>query len=236
LNEHIAAGRAEDIIRMAEALHDKKAALIADQIAEKRDKMKVVLIAGPTSSGKTTFSKKLSIHLRVVGFNPIALSLDDYYVDREKTPRDENGEYDFESIDAIDIDLFNQHLFELSDGKEVQIPTFDFKIGKRDYKKGHKIKMEKKSLLLIEGIHGLNEKLTKKIDREYKHKIYISALTQLNLDDHNRIPTTDNRLLRRMIRDFSYRGYSAIDTLSRWPSVRNGERTVNGMQIGPMID
>ncbi|MCL2295267.1 MAG: nucleoside kinase [Spirochaetes bacterium] len=224
LNEHIAAGRTEDIIRMAEALHDKKAASIADQIAEKRSKIKVVLIAGPTSSGKTTFAKKLSVHLRVVGFNPIALSLDDYYVDREKTPRDENGEYDFESIDAIDVELFNQHLLELFDEKEVLIPTFDFKTGKRDYKKGHSIKMDNKTLLLIEGIHGLNEKLTSKIDREHKHKIYISALTQLNLDDHNRIPTTDNRLLRRMIRDFNYRGYSALDTLSRWPSVRLGEK------------
>jgi len=224
LNEHIAAGRAEDIIWMAEALHDKKTAQIADQIAEKRCKLKVVLIAGPSSSGKTTFAKKLSIQLRVVGFNPIALSLDDYYVDRENTPKDKNGNYDFESIDAIDVDLFNQHLLELFDGKEVTIPVFDFISGKRDYKKGHKIKMDNKTILIIEGIHGLNEKLTKRIDPEYKHKIYISALTQLNLDDHSRIPTTDNRLLRRMIRDFQFRGYSAIDTLSRWPSVRNGEK------------
>lgn len=223
LNEHIAAGRAEEIIWMAEALHDKKTAQIADQIAEKRGKVKFVLIAGPSSSGKTTFAKKLSIQLRVVGFNPIALSLDDYYVDREKTPLDENGEYDFESIDAIDIELFNQNLLELFEGKEVEIPFFDFLSGKRVYK-GHKIKMDSKTLLVIEGIHGLNEKLTNKINHEYKHKIYISALTQLNLDDHNRIPTTDNRLLRRMVRDFQFRGYSAIDTLSRWPSVRNGER------------
>ena len=223
LNEHIAAGRAEDIIWMAEALHDKKTAQIADQIAEKRSKIKLVLIAGPSSSGKTTFAKKLSIQLRVVGFNPIALSLDDYYVDREKTPKDENGEYDFESIDAIDIEFFNQNLLDLFAGKEVEIPTFDFISGKRVYK-GHKIKMDSKTLLVIEGIHGLNEKLTNKIDHDYKHKIYISALTQLNLDDHNRIPTTDNRLLRRMVRDFQFRGYSAIDTLSRWPSVRKGEK------------
>ena len=223
LNEHITAGRAEDIIWMAEALHDKKTAKIADQIAEKRDTIKVVLIAGPSSSGKTTFAKKLSIQLRVVGFNPIILSFDDYYVDREKTPKDENGEYDFESIDAIDIELFNQNLLELLDGKEVEIPAFDFISGKRVYK-GHKIKMDRKTLLVLEGIHGLNEKLTKKIDPALKHKVYISALTQLNLDDHSRIPTTDNRLLRRMIRDFHFRGYSAIDTLSRWPSVRNGEK------------
>ncbi|MCL2705615.1 MAG: nucleoside kinase [Spirochaetaceae bacterium] len=224
LNEHIAAGRAEDTIWMAEALHDKKIAQIADQIAEKRNKVKIVLIAGPSSSGKTTFAKKLSIQLRVVGFNPIALSLDDYYLDREKTPRDENGNYDFESIDAIDLELFNQNLLDLFKGNEVIIPYFDFKTGKRDFSKGHKIKMNSKTLLVIEGIHGLNEKLTSKIDPEYKHKIYISALTQLKLDDHNRIPTTDNRLLRRMVRDFQFRGYSAIDTLSRWPSVRKGEK------------
>ena len=224
LNEHIAAGRAEDIIWMAEALHDKKIAQIADQIAERRNKLKLVLIAGPSSSGKTTFAKKLSIHLRVVGFNPIALSLDDYYVDREKTPRDKTGNYDFESIDAIDLELFNQNLLDLFDGKEVTIPYFDFKTGKRDFSKGHKIKMDNKTLLVVEGIHGLNEKLTNKVNPEYKHKIYISALTQLKLDDHNRIPTTDNRLLRRMIRDFQFRGYSAIDTLSRWPSVRKGEK------------
>ena len=223
LNEHIAAGRVEDIILMAEALHDKKAAQIADQIAEKQGKVKVVLIAGPSSSGKTTFAKKLSIQLRVVGFNPLPISLDDYYVDREKTPKDENGEYDFESIEAIDIDLFNHDLIELFAGKEVLLPYFDFIAGKRNYKKGHKIKMDEKTLLIIEGIHGLNEKLTSKISSEYKHKIYISALTQLNLDDHNRIPTTDNRLLRRMIRDYQFRGYSAADTLSRWASVRKGE-------------
>ncbi|MCL2480482.1 MAG: nucleoside kinase [Spirochaetaceae bacterium] len=224
LNEHIAAGRAEDLIWMAEALHDKKIAQIADQVAEKQDKVKVVFIAGPSSSGKTTFAKKLSIQLRVVGFKPIALSLDDYYVDREKTPKDKNGNYDFESINAIDLDFFNQNLLDLFEGKEVVIPYFDFKTGKRDFNKGHKIKMDSKTLLLVEGIHGLNEKLTNKIDPDYKHKIYISALTQLNLDDHNRIPTTDNRLLRRMVRDFQFRGYSAIDTLSRWPSVRNGEK------------
>ncbi|MCL2793128.1 MAG: nucleoside kinase [Spirochaetaceae bacterium] len=223
LNEHIAAGRVEDIILMAEALHDKKAAQIADQIAEKRDKVKIVCIAGPTSSGKTTFAKKLSIQLRVVGFNPTPISLDDYYVDRENTPKDKNGNYDFESVEAIDLELFNQDLVKLFKGEEVLIPSFDFITGKRDYKKGHKVKMDNKTLLIVEGIHALNERLTNKINREFKHKIYISALTQLNLDDHNRIPTTDNRLLRRMIRDYQYRGYSAADTLSRWPSVRRGE-------------
>ena len=223
LNEHVSEGNAEEIIWIAEALHNKKIAQIADQIAIKRGQVKVVLIAGPSSSGKTTFSKKLSIQLRVVGFNPITLSLDDYYVNRENTPLDENGEYDFESIDAIDIELLNRNLNELFEGKEVEIPYFDFLTGKRVFR-GHRIRMDERAILVIEGIHGLNEKLTLSIPREKKHKVYISALTQLNLDDHNRIPTTDNRLLRRMVRDYQYRGYSALDTLTRWPSVRNGER------------
>ncbi len=223
LNEYISAGNAEEIIWVAEALHNKKIAQIADQIALKRGTVKLILIAGPSSSGKTTFSKKLSTQLRVVGFNPVPLSLDDYYIDREKTPKDENGEYDFESIDAIDIELFNKNLLDLFAGKEVEIPYFDFMTGKRIYK-GNRIEMNSRTILLIEGIHGLNEKLTSSINRDLKHKIYISALTQLNLDDHNRIPTTDNRLLRRMVRDYQYRGYSALDTLTRWPSVRSGEK------------
>lgn len=223
LNEYIKSGDVEEVIWVAESLHNKKIAQIADQIALKQGKVKVILIAGPTSSGKTTFAKKLSVELKVVGFNPIPLSLDDYYVNREDTPLDENGEYDFESINAIDIPLFNQNLLDLFKNKEVEIPYYNFMTGKRVYK-GHKIKMTDRSVLLIEGIHGLNEKLTDKIQAEAKHKIYISALTQLNLDDHNRIPTTDNRLLRRMIRDYQYRGYSAGDTLSRWHSVRKGEK------------
>ncbi len=222
LNEHIDEGNTEEIIRVADALHNKKIAQIADQIALKRGKVRLILIAGPSSSGKTTFSKKLSTQLRVVGYNPIILSLDNYYVDREKTPKDGNGEYDFESIDAINIELFNKNLLDFISDKEVEIPYFDFITGKSSFK-GHKIKMDSRSILVVEGIHGLNEKLTSEIDRDFKHKIYISALTQLNLDDHNRIPTTDNRLLRRMVRDYQYRGYSALDTLSRWPSVRKGE-------------
>ena len=222
LNEHIAAGSGEKLIDVAEALHTKKIAKIADQIAEKRNKVKVILIAGPSSSGKTTFAKKLSTQLQVVGFNPLPISLDDYYVDREMTPRDENGEYDFECLEAIDIDLLNSNLLSLFNGEEVELPVFDFKTGKRVLK-GHKIQMEERSVIILEGIHGLNDKLTWKVDKSMKHRIYISALTQLNLDDHSRIPTTDNRLIRRMIRDFQYRGYSAIDTLSRWPSVRRGE-------------
>ncbi|MDX9801404.1 MAG: nucleoside kinase [Spirochaetia bacterium] len=222
LNEHIDAGNTEEIIRVADALHNKKIAQIADQIALKRGKVKLVLIAGPSSSGKTTFSKKLSTQLRVVGYNPIALSLDDYYVNRETTPKDEDGEYDFESIYAINLKLFNKNLLDFISGKEVEIPSFNFLTGKSEFK-GRKIIMDNRSILVVEGIHGLNEKLTCDIDHDFKHKIYISALTQLNLDDHNRIPTTDNRLLRRMVRDFQFRGYSALDTLSRWPSVRKGE-------------
>lgn len=222
LNDHIAAGRGEQLINVAESLHNKKIGQIADQIALKKGEIKVVLIAGPSSSGKTTFAKKLSTQLQVVGFNPLPISLDDYYVDRELTPKDEKGEYDFESIDAIDIDLLNKDLLSLFNGEEVELPVFDFKKGIRVYK-GHKIKMEERSLLILEGIHGLNDRLTWKVDNRLKHRIYISALTQLNLDDHSRIPTTDNRLIRRMIRDYNYRGYSALDTLSRWPSVRRGE-------------
>ncbi len=222
LNEHIADGRGQEIIRVAEALHNKKIGQIADEIAEKRGTVKVILIAGPSSSGKTTFAKKLSTQLKVVGFNPVAISLDDYYVPRELTPRDENGEYDFEIIDAIDIELLNKNLIALFAGEEVDIPVFDFKSGLRIYK-NHKMQLNERSLIILEGIHGLNDRLTWKIDDRLKHRIYISALTQLNLDDHSRIPTTDNRLLRRMVRDFQYRNYSAVDTLSRWPSVRRGE-------------
>ncbi len=222
LNEHIAAGNGKKLISVAEALHNKKIAQIADQIALKRGKVKVVLIAGPSSSGKTTFAKKLSTQLQVVGFNPLQISLDDYYVERELTPKDENGEYDFECIEAIDIELLNRDLLALFNGDEVELPVFDFKTGKRLYK-GHRIIMDERSVLILEGIHGLNDRLTWKVDRDLKHRIYISALTQLNLDDHSRIPTTDNRLIRRMIRDYEYRGYSAVDTLKRWPSVRRGE-------------
>ena len=222
LNEHIAAGNAKKLISVAEALHNKKIAQIADQIADKRRKVKIVLIAGPSSSGKTTFAKKLSTQLQVVGFNPLPISLDDYYVERVNTPKDENGEYDFECVEAIDIEQLNKDLLALFEGDEVELPVFDFITGKRVYK-GHKIQMNERSVLILEGIHGLNDKLTWKVDNSLKHRIYISALTQLNLDDHSRIPTTDNRLIRRMIRDYQYRGYSALDTLSRWPSVRRGE-------------
>lgn len=222
LNDVIANQEIGGLIRISEALHEKKIAQIADKIAEKRDTIGIVLIAGPSSSGKTTFAQRLAIQLRVNGMRPHALSIDDYFVDREHTPRDENGEYDFEALEAIDIEKFNHDLSKLLKGEIVEIPYFNFKKGKREYK-GRKIKMDTNDVLIIEGIHGLNEKLTADIPKENKFKIYISALTQLNLDDHNRIPTTDVRLLRRIVRDSQYRGIDAERTIELWPSVRRGE-------------
>lgn len=222
LNEKVINGDIKDIVLVSEALHEKKLAYIADKIYDNRDKIKVVLIAGPSSSGKTTFSKRLSIQLRIHGFKPYPISLDDYFVNREDTPKDENGEYDFESIYALDIGLFNKHLSMLLEGQEVELPRFDFVLGKR-VNSGKKLKLDSKTILVIEGIHGLNELLTNSIPRENKFKIYISALTQLNLDDHNRIPTTDVRLLRRIVRDAKYRGKSPEDTILSWPKVRMGE-------------
>jgi len=222
LNDKVVNKEMNELILVAEGLHEKKIAQIADKIYENKDKVKIVLIAGPSSSGKTTFSKRLSIQLRVLGLKPHPISLDDYFVDREKTPLDENGEYDFESIYALDLELFNKHLAALLDGQEVEIPTFNFIKGRREWK-GHKYKMEPNSILVIEGIHGLNEMLTNAIPRENKFKIYISALTQLNIDNHNRIPTTDVRLLRRIVRDNRSRGRNAEATILSWPSVRRGE-------------
>ena len=213
----------KDFIRVAEALHEKKLSQISDAIAERRKEVRVVLIAGPSSSGKTTFTKKLAIHLKVLGFNPQLISLDDYYVNRELTPRDESGNYDFEALEAIDISQLNTDLLKLFEGEEVELPSFNFKTGLREYK-GHKIRMESRNILLIEGIHGLNDRLTEKIPADQKFKIYISALTQLNLDDNNRIATTDNRLIRRIVRDYQFRGYDALHTLAMWDSVKRGEK------------
>ncbi len=222
LNELIESRGMGDFIQVAEALHNKKIASIADGIAERRGTVKAVMIAGPSSSGKTTFTKKLAIQLKVLGFNPVIISLDDYFVSRAETPRDENGDYDFESIKAINIPLLNSNLLELFDEKEVEIPVFDFKLG-APKAEGHKLQLDNRSILLMEGIHGLNDELTAQVPKESKYKIYVSALTQLNLDDRNRIPTTDNRLLRRMVRDHQFRGHSALRTLHMWPSVRRGE-------------
>ncbi|MGI6412293.1 MAG: nucleoside kinase [Syntrophomonadaceae bacterium] len=221
LNEKIEAGAIDDIIRVNEALHEKKIALIADQICNNRD-IRLVLISGPSSSGKTTFAQRLLIQLRVNGRRPVAVSLDNYFVDRELTPRDENGDYDFESLDALQLDLFNDHLARLIKGEEVFTPVFDFKTG-TSISGQNPIKVPKGELIIVEGIHGLNDRLTWIIPKKMKFKVYISALTQLNLDYTNRIPTTDSRLIRRIVRDQRTRGYSAAETIRRWPSVRKGE-------------
>jgi uridine kinase len=221
LNKLNASKGIKSYIQVAEALQDKKIAAIADEIAAKAGAVRVILIAGPSSSGKTTTSKKLSIQLKVIGFDPVAISLDDYFVDRDRTPRDEKGDYDFECLEAMDVEYLNEQLLALFAGEEITLPSFDFKTGtRRD--SGKKLKLGDRSILVIEGIHGLNDSLTPRIPREQKFKIYVSALTQINLDDHNRVSTTDNRLLRRMVRDYNFRGHTAQATLKMWPSVQSG--------------
>lgn len=220
LNACIDAEHIEEMMRIQEALQEKKIAQIADRITESQKRL--ILIAGPSSSGKTTFANRLMVQLRVNGLKPITLSTDDYFVDRELTPLDEDGKYDFESIDSVDVALFNHNLAALLRGEEVELPSFNFKTGKREYK-GRKLKIHPEQTIIIEGIHGLNEKLTSAIDKKDKFKIYISALTTLNIDEHNRIPTSDTRLFRRIVRDYRSRGYSAQFTIAQWPSVRRGE-------------
>lgn len=221
LNAWVKSGKIADLIRISEALHEKKLANIADMIASDREK-RIVLIAGPSSSGKTTFAQRLGIQLRVNGIEAVTLSMDNYFVNREENPRDEDGNYDFECLEAIDVKLFNEQLTALLNGEEVSLPTFDFATGTRQYL-GNFARLKENQVLVIEGIHGLNEKLTESIPRSKKFKIYISALTALNIDDYNRISTTDSRLLRRMLRDSKYRSHSATATLKMWPSVRRGE-------------
>ena len=221
LNEKIRSHEKEDIIRVSEALHEKKIAQIADMILNKEN-TKIVLIAGPSSSGKTTFSKRLAIQLRVNGYKPLLISLDDYYIDRDKTPLDENGKPDFESINALDLEFFNNQLKDLLSNKAVKLPKYNFKTGKREETKEN-IELSQNGIIVIEGIHGLNPKLIYKIADENKFKIYISALTQLNLDNHNRISTTDIRKIRRIVRDFLSRGYGGAETLEMWPSIKRGE-------------
>jgi uridine kinase len=211
-----------DLIKVAEALHEKKVISIADTIGKKRDKIKFVLVSGPSSSGKTTFSKRLSIQLNVIGLKPIILSLDNYFVNRQETPLDKNGEWDFEALNALDLELFNTHLKQLLAGEEIEIPFFNFEDGKRYYK-GEKLKLTASSILIMEGIHALNPDLLPKIPKRVLYKIYVSALTTISLDNHNWIPTADTRLLRRIIRDYRFRNYSARDTIGRWASVRRGE-------------
>lgn len=221
LNEAIAAGDLNDLVLVQEALQEKKIAQIAEQILA-RERVKFVMIAGPSSSGKTTFSHRLSIQLRALGMRPHAIAVDDYFVNREDTPRDENGDYNFECLEAIDVKQFNEDMLALLRGEEVELPTFNFKIGKREYK-GNKKKLGPEDILVIEGIHGLNDALSQALPREKKFKIYISALTEINIDEHNRIPTTDGRLLRRIVRDARTRGSSAERTINMWASVRRGE-------------
>ena len=221
LNEYVHKNKVNDIIRVAEALHEKKIAQIADFVFLNKE-VRVVLIAGPSSSGKTTFAQRLTVQLKVNGLRPVALSLDDYFINRADTPLDENGEYDFEAIEAIDLKLFNEHLLRILNGEAVEVPTYNFKLGEREYR-GHIIQIDRNQPLIIEGIHGLNERLTTAVPHAHKVKIYISALTQLSIDNHNRIPTTDTRLIRRIVRDNQFRSHDALKTLSMWPSVRRGE-------------
>lgn len=223
LNKAVEEKYAGSIIKVSEALHEKKISLIADKIKAHHKKVKVVLISGPSSSGKTTFGKRLSIQLMVNGIRPLNLSLDNYFVNRENTPRDEKGEYDYESIDALDIDTFTDNIIRLLRGEEVEIPKFSFETGQRYYD-GEKLKVAKNSLLVVEGIHGLNPKLSRLLPPEALFKIFVSALTSISIDNHNIISPTDNRLIRRMVRDYKYRNYSALDTLKRWESVLKGEQ------------
>ena len=221
LNTTVKQNKIKNLILLSEALHEKKISQIADKIAERKG-TKMVLIAGPSSSGKTTFAQRLGIQLRINGLKPVTISVDNYFVERPDTPRNEKGEYDFESIDAIDIDLFNRHLIALLNGEEVEMPEFDFHRGTKVYN-GNKVKLAPDEILVIEGIHCLNDKLTERIPSEQKYKIYISALTVLNMDAFNRISTTDTRLIRRIVRDNQFRGYSAKDTISSWDNVNRGE-------------
>jgi uridine kinase len=222
LNQAIAAGRTDEIILVAEALHEQRIAQIASQIATRRGQVKLVLMAGPSSSGKTTLSKRLAIQLLANGLRPVAIGLDDFFVDRELTPRDEQGNYDFEVLEALDLKRFNEDLLALMAGKEVLLPHYNFMTGKSE--PGPTMQLGPDHILLVEGIHGLNPGLVPYVPADRIFRIYISALTQLNIDRHNRVPTTDTRLIRRIVRDARARGYSAGDTIARWQSVRRGER------------
>jgi uridine kinase len=222
LNEAIAGERMREVMLVTEALHEQRVARIAEGIATRQGKVRLVLIAGPSSSGKTTFSKRLSIQLLANGLRPFAMELDSYFVDRDKTPRDEQGGFDFESLGALDVSLFNENLLRLLDGQEVTLPHYNFKTGLREV--GNSVRLRPDHIVILEGIHGLNPELVPNIPNEVIYRVYVSALTQLNIDKHNRVPTTDTRLLRRIVRDAAYRGYTAQQTIDRWGSVRNGEK------------
>lgn len=221
LNEQISKGNINDLILVQEALQEKKIAQIAQQICDRKN-VKFVMIAGPSSSGKTTFARRLSIQLKTLGKKVHTIGVDDYFVDREKTPRDENGDYNYEILEALDVEQFNKDMTALKNGEQVSMPTFNFKTGKREYK-GNYLRLNEGDVLVIEGIHCLNDKLSYTLEKDCKFKVYISALTTLNVDEHNRIPTTDGRLIRRMVRDARTRATSAESTIARWPSVRRGE-------------
>lgn len=221
LNKKVRDGNITDYILLDEALHEKKIAQIADNVAKNKE-VKMVLIAGPSSSGKTTFARKLGMQLRLNGLKPVTISVDNYFVERENNPRDEFGNYDFECIEALDLELFNNHITKLLNGEEIEVPKFDFTEGKKHYD-GTKMKLADDEILVIEGIHCLNDRLTSSIPRNKKYKVYISALTVLNIDKYNRISTTDTRLIRRIVRDNQYRNYSALHTLKIWYSVNRGE-------------
>jgi len=222
LNRIIKDGRAGDLIRVAEAFQEKRISAIADRIASNIGRVRIVLVAGPSSSGKTTFTQRLSIQLRVNGINPVAISMDDYFREREETPKNEKGEYDFEHINAIDRPLFNEHLIKLIQGEEIELPAYNFKTGMREYS-GKKLKLGPNDLIITEGIHGLNDQLTSAIPKGRKYKIYVSALTNLSLDRLNRIRNTDLRVIRRIVRDNNFRGNKCLQTLERWPMVVKGE-------------
>ena len=223
LNLALENGRSQVIILVSEAMQEKQVAKIAEKIADGyKEGIRIVLISGPSSSGKTTFCKRLQVQLTTNLLHPVGISLDDYFLNREDTPKDEHGEYDFESLYALDLPYFNKDLKKLLSGEEIDLPTFNFETGQRVFK-GKKLKLRENSILVIEGIHALNPELTEFIDDKYKYRVYVSVLTSISLDNHNWIPTTDNRLLRRIIRDYRFRGYSAEDTINRWPSVRRGE-------------
>ncbi len=222
LNTKVENGSLRRLILVSEALHEQKIADIARRIWSRRDTVRLVLIAGPSSSGKTTFSKRLAVQLLAYGLRPFALEMDNYFVNREDTPLDENGDYNFEALEAVDLQLFNKHLEALLCGEMVHLPKFDFRVGKR--RPGEKVQLESDHIIIVEGIHGMNPRLVTSIPEDKTFKIFVSALTQLNLDRHNRVPTTDTRLIRRIVRDARTRGYSATETIDRWDSVRRGEK------------
>lgn len=222
LNKIVSIGKYNEVIQLAETHYESQLAKIADTIYEKKGEVKFVLLSGPSSSGKTTTAKKLSIYLQARGFNTYAISTDDYFLERKDTPKDENGEYDFECLEALDMDLFNKHMAKLLDGEKVLLPTFNFITGKKEYKKNY-LQLKENDIVIIEGLHAINDTLTMSIEKKHKIKIYVSPLTQLNIDNHNRIHTSDTRRLRRIIRDNRTRGYMAADTLKMWAKIREGE-------------